>query len=102
MPKIIKSTGGTVTVWGLFSNPVTKAYIDPETVTLRVRAPNAVVTNFVYGVDSEIVRDTVGNYYYNLVLSQRGTYHWKWSASTDFPNAVVVPGELDSVSYPIY
>jgi hypothetical protein len=103
--KISKTTGSTVRIWGVFTNPDSTAeplasngrtLMDPETLRLRVKTPSGITTQFDYGDDIEVVRQSQGTYYYLLELSEEGTYHWEWRPAASFRVAVVL-GDLDSV-----
>ena len=58
-----------------------KSLIDPSTVICRLRRPNGVVTAYTYGVDPEVIRDSIGRYRIRFPLAQIGTYKWSWQTS---------------------
>lgn len=97
MSKLQFPLGQTVRVRATFEDPDTLVLVDPNTVTFKVRAPNGVVTTKTYGVDAEVIKESVGKYLYRLTLSQEGTYRWKWTGVAVNETAVL-PGQLDSVS----
>lgn len=103
--KTTKTTGSTVRIWGVFTNPDSTAeplasnartLLDPSTLRLRVKTPSGDTTVFDYGDDVELVRQSQGTYYYLLALEEEGTYHWEWTAVYSFRVAVIL-GDLDSV-----
>ncbi|HAF00399.1 MAG TPA: hypothetical protein DCG63_03805 [Methylophilaceae bacterium] len=65
---------------------------DPSALRLKVRSPAGVVTVYVFGAAAEIVKDSVGNYHGNIVLSAAGTWTYRWEADT--PNAGVGEGKV--------
>lgn len=53
------------------------AYIDPDSVTFRIRTPEGVFSTHVYGT-SAVVRENVGRYYLNITLPLSGV--WAYTA----------------------
>lgn len=53
--------------------------VDPTTVRLkwRVFSTDDLVT-WVHGVDSEVVRDSVGLYHADIPVTKAGTHHFRW------------------------
>lgn len=49
---------------------------DPATVTIKVRTPDGVLTEYVYGTDPEVTKDVVGVYYLSFVPTQSGYHGW--------------------------
>lgn len=103
--KISKTTGSTVRIWGVFTNPDStseplasnaRTLLDPSTLRLRVKTPGGLTSEFDYGDDVEVVRQSQGTYYYLLDLEEEGTYHWEWRAAYSYRVAVIL-GDLDSV-----
>ena len=75
---------------------------DPDTVTLRIKYPDASTTTHVYGVDANVIRDSVGVYYYLLPLTLEGAHYYRWEGS----GALYAGGEKkivvnQSVFYPL-
>ena len=95
--------GKTVRLRGEFRTPKTaipaNQLIDPVTVNLVIRAPDASVTTHVYGA-SAIVKDETGKYSFPLSLDLDGTYHWRWEGINSATVKGVISGELDSVRNP--
>ena len=50
---------------------------DPTTVRGRFRDPSGVVTTYVFGTDSELVKDAVGNYYFELSPAASGEWRYR-------------------------
>lgn len=57
------------------------ADVDPATVTLRVMSPENVETSYVYGVDSEVVKANVGDYYADITPDASGRWAYRWQAT---------------------
>jgi hypothetical protein len=89
MTDIIK-LGDTVIVYGtLLVNDVPT---DPNTLRLEIEDPVGSVTEYVWTSDLEIVRDTVGTFHFNLVITQNGRWLYRWfsnSTLTAFESGVV-------------
>lgn len=97
MRKVIFPKGATVRVRVTFEDPDTGTAVDPNNISIAVRAPSGTVTTKVFGTDAEVVKEAVGKYLYRLTLAEEGTYRWKWTGvATD--ETAVIPGQLDSVS----
>src|ERR1043166_842741 len=52
-----------------FKNVEVGNYVDPDSVVIRVRKPTGARLTFTYGTDPEIVRDDVGRYHLDLLLT---------------------------------
>ena len=77
---VFKNSGGTA--------------VDPTTVTFVFRKPSDSVTTYVYGTDSQLVKDSVGNYHVDLTpaAGEHGEWQYRWT-STRTP-AQAEPGEF--------
>lgn len=58
-----------------FTNSITEAALDPDTVSVSVRNPSGDVTTYVYGTDPEVVKDGVGEYHINIDANEAGRWH---------------------------
>ena len=56
--------------------------VDPATVRFRVRRPDGTVTVYVYLVDAQLVRDSVGHYHCDIVLDREGDWFYRWESET--------------------
>ena len=65
---------------------------DPAALRLKVKDPNGTVTTTAYGAGPDLVKDAVGAYHLDLVLTQAGTWHYRWE--TDAPAAGAAEGGL--------
>lgn len=63
---------------------------NPTTATFSTLAPDGTATDHVYGVDSNVIRDSTGNYHYHLTVDQAGDWHWKWRGSSAAPGVTNV------------
>lgn len=52
--------------------------IDPTTVTFKIIDPAGHTTTYVYGTDSQLVRDSEGVYYVIWTLSLSGGYDYEF------------------------
>ena len=62
---------------------------DPTVATIKVRDPAGVETSHVYGVDVNVVKESVGVYHLDQVLDQAGTWFYRGIGT----GAVVAAGE---------
>lgn len=62
---------------------------DPTTVTGKFKDPAGNVTTYVDGTDTELVKDSIGNYHYDITLDEAG----KWRYRGDGVGVVVAAGE---------
>lgn len=53
---------------------------DPTTVRLKWRRFDA-VTTWTYGVDSQVVKDSVGVYHADIPVIDPGTYFFRWEGT---------------------
>src|SRR5512146_976275 len=59
--------------------------LDPNTVVLKIKAPSGTVTTYTYGVDAALVKDSVGNYHFDLELTAKGLWWYRWVGSGAVP-----------------
>lgn len=59
----------------------TGASADPTGITFRVRAPDGVVTAYVYGTDVELARTAAGAYYVDYLLAKPGRYSYRFEGT---------------------
>lgn len=63
-----------------FTELVGQTPIDPTDVTLYIQNPDGTVDEFTY-LDSQIVRDGVGLYHYDLPNPESGYYYYRFEGS---------------------
>jgi len=69
--------GDTLRLAVTFRNSAS-AVADPTTVTLKIREPNGTETDYVYGTDIEVSRDSAGAYRFDLMLDASGDWYVRW------------------------
>lgn len=62
---------------------------DPTTVTCKIRKDGEAVTTYVYGTDAEVVKDAVGVYHVDYLLTSSGIYYYRGEGT----GAIVAAGE---------
>lgn len=55
--------------------------VDPTTVTFSLRDPDDFVISYVYGEDSELVRDSTGVYHVDWDIVTAGYHHWRFECT---------------------
>jgi len=56
---------------------------DPDVVRFKLKTPAGTVTTYVYGTDSELVRDSVGNYHVDVdVTAIPGAWYYRFEGET--------------------
>ena len=60
---------------------VDDAATDPTALTFRHKDPAGTLTAFVWGTDSELVRDSTGTFRVDLILADSGRHHYRWEAT---------------------
>lgn len=60
---------------------VSNVLTDPTTVICKVKDPNNIVTTYTYGVGSDIVHSSTGNYYVDHPVTIRGTHFVRWEGT---------------------
>jgi hypothetical protein len=53
---------------------------DPDSVTLRVKQPDATVTVYVYP-GGDIVKDGTGQYHYDLPIADSGDWYYRYEGT---------------------
>lgn len=56
---------------------------DPDTISVLWRRRGGPATTWVYGTDSEVVRDAVGTYHADILIDRAGTYYFRWVGTGD-------------------
>lgn len=74
--------GDLVRATGTFTNAAGTA-TNPDAVLCEYRDPSGNLTDFEYGVDAELVRDSTGVYYVDIDADEAGWWHYRfWSTGT--------------------
>ena len=54
---------------------------DPTTVILKYKSPGGTVTTWTFGVDTQVVKDSVGNYRADINANAGGTWYFRWEGT---------------------
>ncbi len=60
---------------------------DPATVTARKKIPAGTETSYVYNVNAELVRDSIGRYHFLVQTATAGTYYYRFVGDDDLDTA---------------
>lgn len=72
--------GELVRVSGAFRD-LAGTLLNPTTVRLKVRTPAGVTTTYTYGTDVDLVRDSTGNFHFDVNANAVGKWHYRWESS---------------------
>lgn len=72
------SIGTKIRFTATFRIEATQALVDPTTVTFRFRNPSGTETSYVYGVNVELVRDSLGVFHVDLTPNASGSWYRRW------------------------
>jgi hypothetical protein len=72
--------GNLVTVSIVFRDK-TGAVVDPAVVTLEIKDPNMITTTYTYGVDAGLIKDSVGNYHFDIDVEVAGAWTYFWQGT---------------------
>jgi len=71
--------GTRVEIYGVFQTR-DEVDIDPDIVTAKYKKPDGTIITKLYGTDSEIVKESQGNYYMNVDTDADGVWYYRWIA----------------------
>lgn len=54
------------------------AVIDPTTVTLKIKQPNNSLLTYIYNINAGLIKDSVGNYHYDFLITSDGMHTFGW------------------------
>jgi|SRR5882672_4345051 len=60
-----------------FTN-LASAAVDPGGVQFKIKSPLGAVTTYVYPVDSQLVKDSTGNYHVDVDADRQGVWVVRW------------------------
>ena len=61
------------------------AAVDPTTVTFQIRRlPANPITTYTYGVDPELIKDSVGNYHVDYQPDAAGDWCYRYAGTTTY------------------
>lgn len=50
---------------------------DPDVVRGKFKDPSGNITTYVYGTDSELVKDATGEYHFDVSVDEAGTWYYR-------------------------
>ncbi|HEX5082339.1 MAG TPA: hypothetical protein VFY40_09845 [Blastocatellia bacterium] len=65
------------------------ALVDPSALTVQIKDPLGVATQFTFGTDEELIRDSQGNYHIDRDPSLQGRYNAKWQGTSGAKTGIV-------------
>ena len=80
------TAGETVKFSANITNLKNKAE-DPVGIKFVIKTPANVVTTYQYGTDPQLLKDSLGKYTIDLILSLPGTYRIRWETAA--PNVSI-------------
>lgn len=86
----------------VYKDNATGAYVDPTTVTFRELDPSNNVISHVYGVDVNVIRDSLGHYHYDLLLDEDGTWHYRWECGGTYVGAAEARVNVCAPAWPTW
>ena len=60
----------------VFTDAADSAF-DPDVVRGKVKDPSGNATTYVYGTDSELVKDATGDYHFDVDVDEAGTWYYR-------------------------
>lgn len=72
--------GQKVRVSAVFRNN-SDVVADPSTITFKWQTPAGVDSDYVYGTDAELVKDSTGNYHVDLTLNEADTWVYRFEST---------------------
>ena len=79
--------GDTTRLAGAWTNPKSTPNandpFDPTTIKISYRTPSGTLMTKEFGVGTEIVKDSVGNYYMDVALTESGRWYYRTYSLTE-------------------
>ena len=69
------------------------ADVDPTTVTFKTMSPSGTETSYVYLTDSEIQKESVGDYYADITPDEAGRWFFRW-VTTGTGTTIAIEGDF--------
>ena len=66
--------------------------VDPGGLAFKFRYGDGAVTTKLFGIDTDIVRDGVGEFHIDIPLSAAGVLHFRWESNS--PNTGAAEGKI--------
>ena len=87
------SLGSVIKLTANFKNA--SVNVDPAAVILRIKNPLGVQVSYTYGVDLELVKESVGNYSLNFIPTQEGRHVFQFSSTGTYASAAESSLDID-------
>lgn len=86
--------GMLVRITGKFIDLSDDSDTDPTTITFKLLSPDGIETSYVYGTDSEVQKESVGDYTADIRPTYGGRWRYRWEATkTASPVTIYIAGE---------
>lgn len=72
--------GDLIRCSGAFTDASSVA-VDPTVITFKFKNPSETITTYVFGVNAELVKDSVGNYHADVDVNDRGAWLYRFEGS---------------------
>lgn len=72
--------GDTIRIYGTLL--VNDTPTEPNTLRLDIIDPTGTTTSYTWGTDGEVVREDTGQFYFDLMLTQRGEWSYEWYSNS--------------------
>lgn len=79
--------GDLVQVTASFSNRISGAPVDPATLVFKHKNPSGTLVTKTYGTDADVVRQSQGNFFFNINANTVGTWKYRWESTGDYQAA---------------
>lgn len=53
-------------------------YVDPSSVTFKIKNPTGTITSYIYGTDDKLVKEATGKYYILIEPTSSGIWHYRF------------------------
>lgn len=73
--------GNVLTIEVAFTVTATGEPVDPTTVVFTFVDPSNNETEYIYGTDAELVKDSVGNYHVEIDCDEVGVFSYEWAST---------------------
>lgn len=58
--------------------------VDPGGVTFKIKSPLGIVTTYVYGTNSELVKESTGDYYVHFQPTEEGRHVYRFVSTISY------------------
>jgi uncharacterized protein YfaS (alpha-2-macroglobulin family) len=73
--------GDLVRMSAKFTATSTGLPVDPSTVTVKVRNPSGAVVTYVFGTDSALVHDGLGQFHVDVPVTAQGVWYYRFEST---------------------